>query len=228
MKSLLTKQQVEELRSIDTPTLCNAIESFNIRDRTEGFLGSKIRSITPEFGTMFGYAVTALVDASTPGAPPDPATWKSWVMAMFDAPKPCVLVFKDIGPNPEKSAHCGEVMATLAKKLGTVGLITDGGVRDINEVKRLGFHYFAAGLVPAHGTTRFIEVNVPVEIDGVTVKPGDLIHADVNGVTTLPVEIVDRIMDAVMKVRVREAKLMEYMKSEQLKIQELIDRVFEH
>ena len=67
-------------------------------------------------------------------------------------------------------------MATLARRLGVVGLVTDGGVRDINEVRALNFHYFAAGVVPSHGNHRLISVNKPVTIDGVRIEPGDAVE----------------------------------------------------
>src|SRR5512139_2427716 len=112
---------------------------------------------------------------------------------MAASPKPGVLVFQDVGPQPRKSAHFGEVMATIATRLGMVGLVTDGGVRDLLEVRRLGFQYFAAGLAPSHGNPRLIDVNVAVMIDGVRILPGDLLHGDVNGVTIIPAKIAGEV-----------------------------------
>jgi regulator of RNase E activity RraA len=91
---------------------------------------------------------------------------------MEAAPKPAVLVFQDVGPQPRKSAHLGEVMGTIARRLGVVGVVTDGGLRDILELKRLGFHCFGPGLVPSHGNPRLLEVNIPVTIDGTRIEPG--------------------------------------------------------
>jgi regulator of RNase E activity RraA len=228
MHPTLSNEQIKALSEIDTPTICNAIETFDVRGRVEGFLGSEIRCLSPELGVMVGYAVTALVDASTPDAPPDPGTWEAWVRAMDAASKPAVLVFQDVGPDPRRSAHCGEVMATLAKRLGTVGLVTDGGVRDILEVRALGFHYFAAGLVPSHGTTRFLEVNAPVTLDGVSIQPGDLIHGDINGVTTIPPEIAGQVAEAAGRVREREAQVMAYTHDPGFNLEGFFKRMFTH
>ena len=228
MPPILSPEQLEAIRAIDTPTICNAIEAFGLRDRTMGFWGHNIRAISPQLGALCGYAVTAEVDASTPGAPANQATWREWVQAMAASPKPGVLVFKDVGPNPVKSAHCGEIMATLAARLGMQGLVTDGGVRDLLEVERLGFLYFAGGLVPAHGTTRFVRVNVPVTIDGVTVQPGDLIHGDANGVTTIPWEVAPEVVAAVMKVRQREGDLLEFIKGDAFDVEGVLRRLFTH
>jgi regulator of RNase E activity RraA len=177
---------------------------------------------------MAGYAVTARVDASTPGKVRDQNIWMEWIRSMERAPKPCVLVFQDVGPDPSKSAHFGEVMATTAHRLGVVGLVTDGGVRDLNEVTSLGFHLFAAGLVPSHGAFRILEVNVPVTVDGVRVNPGDLLHGDVNGVTTIPHEIVADLPEACMKVRQREAGLMAFINSPEFSVDGLEKRWFTH
>src|SRR5581483_11897712 len=191
----LTDDQLHALQAFDTPTICNAIETFKVRGRMDGFFGMDIRCLFPELGTMVGYALTVQVDSTTPDVRGDDAVWREWVVAMQDAPKPIVLVFQDVGPQPRKSAHIGEVMATLARRLGVVGLVTDGGVRDINEVRALGLHYFAAGIVPSHGNPRLLQVNAPVTLDGVRVEPGDLLHGDVNGVTTIPLSIADQVAD---------------------------------
>ena len=104
------------------------------------------------------------------------------------------------------------VMATLAGRLGVIGLVTDGGVRDILEVQRLGFHYFAAGVVPSHGNPRLLEVNVPVTLDGVRIEPGDLLHGDINGVTTIPLSIAGQVTEAALRIRAGEAELLDYIK----------------
>jgi regulator of RNase E activity RraA len=224
----LTDEQIRALQEIDTPTICNAIETFNVRGRIEGFLGMDIRCLSPELGTMVGYALTVTVDSTTPDMPRDDTIWREWVLAMETAPKPIVLVFQDVGPQPRKSAHIGEVMATLARRLGTVGVVTDGGVRDLLEVRRLGFHYFAAGVVASHGNPRLLEVNVPVTLDGVRIEPGDLLHGDINGVTTIPLTITDQIAEAAARIRANESQLMAYMNGPDFTIEGFFKRRFKH
>lgn len=223
----LTLDQLQALQAIDTPTICNAIETFSVRGRIEGFLGMDVRCLFPELGTMVGYALTVTVDSSTPEVQSDEG-YRDWVRAMERAPKPIVLVFKDVGPQPRKSAHIGEVMATLARRLGVVGVVTDSGVRDINEVRALGFHYFAAGIVPSHGNPRLLQVNVPVTLDGVRIEPGDLLHGDANGVTTIPLSIASQVAEAAARVREREAGLLNYIKSEGFTVEEFLTRRFKH
>jgi regulator of RNase E activity RraA len=224
----LTEEQLSALRELDTPTICNAIERFNVRGRVEGFLGMDIRCLLPELGSMVGYAVTATVDSTTPGAKQDEGVWRAWVEAMAAVPKPIVLVFQDVGPQPRKSAHFGEVMATLSKRLGVVGLVTNGGVRDILEVKRLGLHYFAAGLGPAHGSPRLLKINVPVTLDGVRIEPGDLLHGDINGVTTIPRTIADQVIEAAYRVRQDEGDLLAYLIGPEFSLEGYFERRFSH
>lgn len=228
MTKHLSPEQIETLRAIDTPTICNAIERFDVRGRVEGFFGMDIRCLSPELGTMLGYAITLTVDSTTPGIPPDDETRYAWLKAMETSPKPSVLVMKDIGPQPRKSAHIGEVMGTIATRLGVVGVVTDGGVRDIVELKQLGFHCFAAGLVPSHGNPRLVEINVMLGIDGVRIHPGDLLHGDANGVTTIPLSIADQVADAAAQIRAREAEVMGYVKGSDFTVDGLFQRTITH
>jgi regulator of RNase E activity RraA len=224
----LTDEQIQALKQIDTPTICNAIETFNVRSRLEGFMGMDIACLFPDLGTMVGYALTVTVDSTTPDVPRDNAIWREWVLAMQAAPKPAVLAFQDVGPQPRKSAHIGEMMATLSQRLGVVGIVTDGGVRDLLEVRRLGFHYFAAGVVPSHGNPRLLAVNVPVVIDGVQIEPGDLLHGDVNGVTTIPMAIAGQVAEAAGRIHAEEGAMLAYIKSQEFTIEGYFQRRFKH
>jgi 4-hydroxy-4-methyl-2-oxoglutarate aldolase len=228
MPRQLSSEQLAALQAIDTPTVCNAIETFQVRGRVEGFLGMDIRCLLPALGTMVGYAITVTVDSTTPDVPRSEEAWLAWLKAMEASPKPSVLVLKDIGPEPQRSAHFGEVMGTVAKRLGVVGIVTDGGLRDILELKGLGLHCFGPGLVPSHGNPRLIEVNVPVVISGVQIHPGDLIHGDINGVTAIPLSIADRVAEAAAQVREKEAELMEYINSPDFTVGGLFERKFRH
>lgn len=122
----LTPAQLEELRLIDSPTISNAIERFKIRPRLQGFAGWELRCAFPELETTLGYAVTCTADSTTEGRADDRGLLRLWA-ALEAAPKPAVLVIKDIGPERSRSCHMGEVMATTAKALGAVGCLSDGG-----------------------------------------------------------------------------------------------------
>ncbi|MBI4737584.1 MAG: RraA family protein [candidate division NC10 bacterium] len=217
----LGPEQLEELRSVDSPTVANAIEAFKVRDDTQGFMGMDIRCLTPEFGVMVGYAVTATADSMTPGRARD----RKGHMRLFDAiaasPKPAVLVVQDVGPKGTHACFLGDVIASLSSRLGAIGIVTDGGVRDLDGVRPLGFHIFAAGLVVAHGTFNIIDVGIPVEVSGTRVQLGDLIHGDSSGVTTVPLEIADKVYEQCQKVREREIGLRDYAHSREFTLEGL-------
>ena len=225
MPTVLTPEQLAELRAMDSPTVANAIETFKVRDDTQGFLGMDVPCQTPEFGVMAGYAVTATASSMTPGR----ARSREALMKLFDAiaaaPKPAVLVIKDVGPRRTHACFLGDIVATISTRLGAIGIVTDGGVRDLEGVAPLGFHVFAAGFVVAHGTFNIEEVGIPVEISGTVVKPGDLIHGDASGVTGVPLEIADRLYAECLKVREREAGLRDFAISKDFTLETLRKRL---
>lgn len=212
---------IEYLKSVDSPTLSNAIELLNIRPRSAGFLPLSIRCLFPELGRMVGYAVTAEVETVTRREPADPNRFIELCEAVEQAPKPAVIVFQEIGGHGDYAAHCGEVMATAFTALGAVGLVSDCAVRDLPEVRSLGFRYFARGAVVSHAYFRIHRVGVPVYIGGEILRPGDLIHADENGVLLVPPGIQGVVEAKVDAIRLRERKLMDYMKSPQFTVQGL-------
>jgi regulator of RNase E activity RraA len=226
--NILSTEQLESLRRIDTPTICNAIERFKARNDVTGFAGMNIHCLFPQFGVSIGYALTVTVDSTTPDAPRDNNAWMEWVRAMADAPKPIFLVFQDVGLNPEKSAHMGEMMASLAKRLGSIALLTNGGVRDVSEVQTLGFQYFAAGIVPSHGNPRLLQVNVPVTIDGLLIKPGDLLHGDINGVVMIPEKISNLTTEMALNIRQEESEMLAYINGPDFSVDGFIQRKFSH
>jgi len=221
MPTLLTPEQLAELRSMDSPTIANAIETFKVRDDTQGFMGMDVACHTPEFGVMVGYAITATANSMAPGRARDRRGLLKLFEAVGAAPKPSILVIKEVGPKPTHSCFLGDVIATITKRLGAIGIVTDGGVRDLEGVKPLGYHVFAAGIVVAHGTFNIEEVGIPVKISGTTVKPGDLIHGDASGVTTIPLEIADKLYAECLKVRERETALRDFATSRDFTLEAL-------
>jgi 4-hydroxy-4-methyl-2-oxoglutarate aldolase len=219
-KARLTADQLEALRRIDSPTIANAIETFGVRPHSSGYVGLDIQPMMPELGVMVGYAVTATLDSQTDDVPPDPRVWWDVLKAIDASPKPVALVFQDVGPRPSHACHFGDGMATIASRLGAIGLVTNGGVRDLAGVRALGFRYFAAGVVVSHGTFRLVSSGHPVEVSGVRVEPGDLIHGDENGVVLIPAEVADRVAAAAHAVWAKEAELIGYYRSESFSLAE--------
>lgn len=215
----LTHEQLDYLRGVDSPTIANAIEVFNVRDRTEGFIGGSVRALFPEMGVMVGQALTVTV-----GNKPGPAAgregyWRMWE-ALEQMPSPSVLVMQDVSGAPTRCAYAGEVMATMARRLGAVGMVTDGGFRDVNEVRALGLHYYAAYHVVSHGNFEIIDVGVPVTLDGETIRTGDILHGDVNGIVVIPPQVLGGLREAVEKIQDRERRFMEFIKSDRFTLED--------
>ena len=227
MAQRISPELLETLRGIDSATIANAIETFKIRDRTTGYMDMNIQCMFPEMGPLVAYAVTAIGDTMTPGPPPNRDGFFLWLDAIAAAEAPTVCVLQDASPHPAHSCHFGEVMANTARAFGVKGLITNGGVRDVDEVRALGFQYFAPGHVVSHGNNTFRAANVPVTVGGLTVHPGDLIHADVNGVVVIPTEIAAEIPEAVERLREKEARVISYVNSGTVDLATLKD-IFQH
>jgi 4-hydroxy-4-methyl-2-oxoglutarate aldolase len=220
---VLTGAQLEALRAIDSPTVANAIERFAIRPRCEGYAGHDLRCAFPRLGTMLGYAVTCTADTTTEGRTGAGGLLPLWD-ALAAAPKPAVLVIKDIGPDPRRSCHMGEIMATIAKALGAVGCVCDGGLRDVFEVEALGgFQYFCPGFVVSHGNPVICEIGVPVTVSGLRIRPGDLLHGDVNGLLTVPDAVAERVADEAVQVRAAEKVMLDLARTPDFTVARLRD-----
>jgi regulator of RNase E activity RraA len=205
---------LQALTRYDAPTLANAIETFDLQPRDIGFADSRIRCMFPELGRMVGYAATAtMVARGNPG--PD------WSGAGNDAlyaharatPAPRVVVVKDLDDPPAHGSLWGEVHATIFGALGCVGCVTDGAVRDLDEARKMGFHFFAAGPAVSHSYVRVETVGDPVEIGGLLVAPGDLLFADQHGVLKIPLEIASELPAAADRVIESEQALLRWVRS---------------
>jgi 4-hydroxy-4-methyl-2-oxoglutarate aldolase len=199
------------LRSVDSPTISNAIENLRARDRCIGYVGGSVRCMFPELGAMVGHALTVTMD-SQPGPVADREGHGRMWEALLETPRPSVVVVKDLTGAPSRCAYFGEVMASVAKACGAVGVITDGGLRDIAEVRAMGLHYFAPHAVVSHGNFRIVDVCLSVTLDGQPIETGDLLHGDLNGIVVVPKELLPRLPEAVGEVRRKERKMLDYIR----------------
>jgi 4-hydroxy-4-methyl-2-oxoglutarate aldolase len=218
---------IDYLRTVDSPTLSNAIERLKMRPRSAGFTPLALRCLFPEMGRMCGYAVTAQVETVTSMGPAEEKSFLDLFAAVDASQKPAVVVMQEIGGHSDWAAHSGEIMATTFGRLGAVGLVSDAGVRDLPEVRALGFHYFARGAVASHASFRIVRSNVPVQILGLVVQPGDLLHGDENGLVSVPNVDQDELKAAVDAIRKRERELMEFIRSPEFTVEKLRGRFFE-
>jgi regulator of RNase E activity RraA len=205
----LSDETFQKLKAIDSATVANAIEKFGVRPDTWGYTGPEIRCLFPHMGVMLGYAVTGVMGPREVGEQGWRQGWLDYTQAIEDSPKPAVCVIEDAPVWPMQGALVGEVMATCMQALGALGVVTNGGVRDVEQVRDMGFQYHAPGVIVSHGQVKFHSVGRPVRLGRLEVSPGDLVHADVNGVVLIPFEIADQVPAAAEAILKREAEIME-------------------
>lgn len=205
----LSQQQIDALRAITSPTIANAIETFNVRPREAGNLSSAIRALFPDLGPIVGYAVTATIRAERGAGRGARAGTYAWWDYVQSIPAPRIVVVHDLDEPRGQGAQWGEVQANIHKALGCVGVVTDGSVRDLDEVRSLGFQFCAACVSVSHANVHVVEFGVPVKVGGVWISPGDLIHADQHGVVTIPHDVAAAIPDAVGAIETEERQIIE-------------------
>jgi regulator of RNase E activity RraA len=200
---------IDALRKITSPSVANAIETFNVVDRNQGFMSSEIRCLFPELGPLVGYAVPALIRAEPQPLQGHRSSTFAWWDYVLSIPAPRVIVVHDLDDPRGQGAQWGEVQANIHRALGCVGTVTDGSVRDLDEVRGLGFQFAAAHVSVSHAYVHMVDFGLPIKVGGLWVKPGDLIHADQHGVVRIPPDIAPKIAEAVGKVEADERRIIE-------------------
>ena len=205
----LPAEVLAALKRYDSPTLSNAIETFDVRPRGEGFTNMDVRCMFPDLGVMVGYAATATIRARASGESNEAALWAH----VRSLPAPRVVVIQDLDDPPGHGAMWGEVQSNIFRALGCSGTVTDGCVRDLKEVRELGFHFFARGPGVSHAYVHVVSSGEPVTVGGLTVHPGDLVHADQHGVLLVPAEIAPELPAAAERVIEREQAFLRWVRS---------------
>jgi 4-hydroxy-4-methyl-2-oxoglutarate aldolase len=186
---------LERLRRYDTPTVCNLIELFDVRPQSAGYTDARIRACFPDLPPMVGFAATATFRASDrPRGSDVYSSTEEQAERFGELSGPPVVVFQDLD-DPSVAATFGEVMCTIYRTFGAVGLITSGTGRDLDQVRAMDFPVFTNGAVCSHGYPHIPDVQVPVRVGGLQVRPDDLLHGDRNGVTSVPCEIAAELVD---------------------------------
>ncbi len=210
MSKVLSAEELGALRRWPSCAISNAIELFNIRPRNTGFMLPDIKCVFPEMGGMIGYAATAVISADSPeGRKIQPPEWWEELQKI---PAPRVAVIHDLD-QPVIGSFWGEVNANVHKALGCVGTVTDGSVRDLDEVREVRFHFFSRCITVSHAYVHLVEVGTPVRIGGLVVKPGDLIMGDKHGVISIPLEIARDVPKAAQLVEDWERRVINFCKS---------------
>lgn len=219
---MLTPEQFEILGRLDACTLANAIETFGARLRNEGFADNSVRCQFPERPPMLGYAATIKVRGSAPpttdGQYADRTDWWDYILSV---PGPRVVVVQDVATKVGLGSLLGAVHINILAALGCVGAVTNGAVRDLHAVRQMAFPLFAGSVSVSHAYIHIVEFGTPVEIGGLKIQSGDLLHGDLHGIQSIPAEIAGRIPLAAAKIVAREQSLIALCRSKEFSLEKL-------
>jgi len=213
---------VERLKQFDTPSITNVLATYP--DDKELCMGlynpwecdwytdETIKCMFPELGRMAGYAVTAVFTTHDPNF--CRLSFADILRTVDQAPKPVILVIKQKMPKyiKKKSGLAGGNMTTALQSIGCIGCISDGPSRDIDEIRPMKFQYMLTGTTAGHGPYTVSAVNVPVNVGGMTVSAGDIIHMDENGAVCFPETLLEQILEKAAKLQIKEKNNMEAMR----------------
>lgn len=204
------------LKSVDTPTVCNAIEVAQGRRGFDGFTRGTVICTEPDGGAMVGYARTASLSAIAPPTEP-PEVIRARRMAyyryMAEAPKPAIAVIEDLDYPNAIGAYWGEINTTIHKGFGIAGTLTNGVVRDLGDLPQ-GYPVIAGSIGPSHGFVHLKAIDQPVRVFGLTIRPGDLVHADRHGAVVVPDDVIPRLAGAIRTLLATERLVLDPARAE--------------
>jgi 4-hydroxy-4-methyl-2-oxoglutarate aldolase len=206
----LSKAGLAELRSWNTPTIYNGWEQVTKSDAgNDGFNAEECRDFMPEMGAMVGYAVTVVIEPSNAEhRRENPKAWSEYRRYVASVPGPKIVVVQDLDKPGTFGSFWGEVNSNIHNALGCVGTITDGGIRDLDEMRAVGFKAIARRLCVGHSYVHPIRWNCEVEVFARTVRPEQLIHADKHGFLVIPKEDQGQLLEAARFMDANERETM--------------------
>jgi regulator of RNase E activity RraA len=215
-------EELEALRGLDTCTVSNAIETFEVRLRNAGFADAHVRCIFPDFEPMVGYAATARLRSAEPpiagGSYHDRTEWWNSILRV---PAPRVVVLQDLDQPAGVGAFLGDVHAAILRALGCVGYVTNGAVRELPRVKEQKLHVFAGDVAVSHAYAHIFDFGTKVDVGGLDIRPGDLLHGDRHGLLTIPPQIAASIPGVASQLQQREKRIIEFCESHEFSVDKL-------
>ncbi len=194
---VLNHSDLLKLKRWNTPTIYNGWEQITKADAgKDGFNPEDTTDFMPQMGPMVGYAVTIVIEPGNPVHKQKQNVWAEYRAYIASQPGPKIVVVQDLDKPLTFGSFWGEVNSNVHKALGCVGTITDGSIRDLDEMNNAGFKALARRLSVGHAYSTPVKWNCEVEVFGRKVQPGQLIHADKHGFLVIPDEDVDRLLEA--------------------------------
>ena len=219
----LNEEDFRNLQALDTCSVANAIERFNLQLRNEGYTEGGLTCRFPEMGSMLGYAFTLQVRSYAPPTKSRSYDFENtlWWDALLALPKPRILVVQDMDRTPGIGALVGELHTEVLKALGCIGVVTNGAVRDVNRVQPLDFHMFSNHLSVSHSYCHVVHSGGRVQIGGLEISAGNLLHGDRHGIIRVPRELASRIPKTAAALRQKEAEIAAFCQSPAFSAEEL-------
>jgi len=222
LQPALREEDLEALRQLDTCAVEDAIETFDLRARNTGFANSAIRCFFEDLPPMVGYAATArLRSGDRPISGRSFQDRSEWWKSILDVPKPRIVVLEDIDEPAGVGAFLGDVHAAMLLGLGCIGYVTNGAVRELPALRKMGIHVFARNVAVSHAYSRIIEYACPIQVGGMPVGPGDLLHGDRHGVLSIPRGIAAEIPRVAEELKERDRRMIELCRSPGFSVEKL-------
>jgi regulator of RNase E activity RraA len=206
-----SQEEMDFLKSIDTPTVCNLIEIVAPQRRGAYYTVKHLHCPFPDLPPMVGFAKTVTIKARD--AIPLDASYAQRRLDYLDyvaaEPRPSIMLIEDLdGEHVGYGAFWGEVQSNVHKGLGCLGTVTNGSIRDIPQIPD-NFQMLAGSIGPSHAYVHVVELGCPVNIHGMAAESGDLIHADRHGAVVVPQEKILEMKAALDGLVKREARIIE-------------------
>ncbi len=211
----LASEILAALQSLSTCAVANAIELLDGRLRNVGFTNASIHCRFPQFAPVVGHAVTLRLHGSNP--PMEGGTYlegTDWWDALSEFPQPYILVIEDADRRVGMAAFVGETHAAIFQAMGCVAAVTNGAVRDLNGVERLGFQLFSGSISVSHAYAHVARVDPSVEVGGLLIAPGDLLHGDRHGLVKVPPGSARQIIEIASRLSGQEKEIIHYCQSD--------------
>lgn len=228
MERTLTPEKLEALRSLSTCMVANAIETFNLRLRNTGFADASLRCFFENLPPTVGYATTARVRTSVPPMQGhsyyDRTDWWASILAV---PEPRVVVVEDVERHPGLGSLVGTVHANILRALGCVAFVTNGGVRDLTAVEQTGLQFFAGNVAVSHSYAHIFEFGTPVQVGGLRISPGDLLHGDRHWILQIPRKIAEEIPAVATQMLAGERKIIDACHTRDFSLEKLRGTILE-
>jgi 4-hydroxy-4-methyl-2-oxoglutarate aldolase len=225
----LLTEELDALRRLDGCTLADAIETFRVRLRNEGFIDGPVRCLFPHLLPVVGYAATILIRGALPAfaGPPYHDRTDLWEY-IRSLPSPRVVVLQDISSHRGLGSFVGKVHMNIFRTLDCGGVVTNGAVRDLSAAEAAGFQLFAANVTVSHAYVHIVEFGGPVEIEGLRVHSGDLIHGDLHGVQSIPLELAGRIPAVAAGIDAKHQAIIQVCRSPDFSLEKLREAVLKN